>query len=138
MSDPFAAPQAAPRLSAAEALDVPALRFARWTLVFCGLMYILMGVGAGPLVAWSVQADHPGEPVSSGFTVGLSLVMFLFIAGFGSLNFVAVWGLGRGAKWAWIMALVLGGIYLPSGCFPFGAIVLYGLLKDEVRKAYLG
>lgn len=139
MSDPFSAPQTAPLAGPEDRIDLDAmgpLRWARWTLMVVGVLYLLMAVGFTPLFIWSMGQD-PEAQLSGVAELIIGLVMFVFIAGFGVLNFVAVWGLGKGAKWGWFVALILGGMYLPSGCMPFGAVILYGLLNDKVRKAYL-
>lgn len=79
--------------------------------------------------------DSPDAPPAI-FGVFLGLFTLVLCGGTGVFNFVAAWALGRGKRWGWISSVILGGIYAPSGCFPFGGLILYGLLQDKVRKIY--
>jgi hypothetical protein len=51
-------------------------------------------------------------------------------------NFAAAVGLSRGAKWAFIATLVLAALYVTSICFPFGGVMLYALLRRDVRERF--
>lgn len=132
-----------PPTSEIESFDTPPaelswVRYTRWILSFCGALYVLMGVFS-PLILKLVSAmDKQGEPMPTGILVGLGLFLVVICGGFGVLNLVAAWGLGQRRKWAWVLAVVVGGIYAPSACLPFGALILYGMLNERVRKVYLG
>ncbi len=114
------------------------VRYTRWTLWFCGGVYALLGVVMVPGFAWLMTLEGEAEALPAPIALGFGLIMLLVGVGFGALNGAAAWGLARGHKWGWILGVVLGGIYAPSGCLPFGVIILYGLLNERVRKAYLG
>ena len=112
------------------------VRYSRWVLWFCGGMYLLLGTG---MAVFYVVLFTMGTPDDLDLVFGIVMggVMFFFCCGFGAVNFVAAWGLGRARKWAWFATLVLGCLYLPSGCLPLGAVLVYGMLNDPVRKAFL-
>ncbi|MCK6505614.1 hypothetical protein L6R53_19815 [Myxococcota bacterium] len=118
---------------------MPKSRFITWsqvTLVFVGACYLLLGIVMIPLFPMMAAAD--GNEVPPAVALGFSLFILVVAAGFGLLNFVAAWGLGRRAKWAWIMTIILGGIYAPSGCMPFGVLLLYAMLNAEGRAQFEG
>lgn len=118
--------------------DLPWVHRARLVLMFCGGVYVLFGIALAPLMYLMFTLDPSmGE---SGWIFGLVMAVFTFGVCFvvGVANLLASRGLRKGARWGWVLALILGATYLPSGCFPFGAIVLYALLNEEVRQAYFG
>lgn len=119
------------------ALD-PWVGRSRLVLWFCGAMYLLLGVVLGVLFPLGSLADSSSEAPPMVVAVVMGVLMFLVSAGWGLFNFVVAWGLGRGARWAWICGVIIGGIYAPSICLPLGAVLLYGLLNDATRKAYMG
>lgn len=112
------------------------ITWAQVTLVFVGVCYMLLGVVMVPLFPMMAAAD--GNELPAGLSLIFSLFILAVAGGFGLLNFVAAWGLGRRAKWAWIMTLILGGIYAPSGCMPFGVFLLYAMLNAEGRAQFEG
>jgi hypothetical protein len=117
-------------------LSLPWVRWSRMILWVTGGLYLLLGVGMVPLLALLLLADGSAaqEDVVGGIVGGLcAAVVGVF---FGGVNFVAARGLARGDKWAWITTLIIGGIYAPSGCLPFGVALLYGMLQDDVREAF--
>jgi hypothetical protein len=106
-------------------------------LVFCGVSYLLIGVLGGLGMGLAFSMDPTIDPaLGVPFGIGFGVMMFLMGAFFGGLNFVAAWGLKSRAKWAWIMTLVLGAIYAPSGCMPLGMLLLFGMLNDKTRKNF--
>lgn len=131
MSDPYGYGE----LPTTEAL--PWIRYSRWILWFCGAMYVLLGIGMGVFMPLGFMAD-PTIDDDAGVVMGgcFGVFAFGFSAAFGALNFAAASGLARRQKWAWIATIVLGGIYAPSICLPFGGALLYGMLQDDVRKAF--
>ena len=70
--------------------------------------------------------------------VGAVMAVPLLVVGIacGVGNFVIARGLSQRKKWAWIAGVVVGCIYAPSGCVPFGVVVLYALLRTGVKDAY--
>jgi len=87
-----------------------------WTLVGSGIIYLMVGLAAGPLLALR-EAQESGEPL---LAVLFGVIFFVGCGGFAAVNFVAAWGLDRRAKWAWIVALLVGGMYAASACCLFG------------------
>lgn len=65
--------------------------------------------------------------------VGVVAFFFAFCVGGG---FLAAWGLGKRKRWAWIVALLVGALYIPNTCLPFGAMVLVTLLRGGFKDAY--
>ena len=110
------------------------------SLIFTGVCYVLlgavMGFMLGPIMGLEQRPGAP--PMPDAFLTVMGVVMFVMCAGFGAANFVAAWGLARGAKWAWFVTVIVGGIYAPSGCLPFGVVLLYGMLNERTRKTFLG
>jgi hypothetical protein len=104
---------------------------AKLSLWFCGVCYLLIGAGCVALVAF-LPMEGPEAAVN--------LLTFLFMAGFSVVvavaNFAAAVGLSRGAKWAFIATLVLAALYVTSICFPFGGVMLYALLRRDVRERF--
>ncbi|MCB9778858.1 MAG: hypothetical protein H6742_09865 [Alphaproteobacteria bacterium] len=107
------------------------VRITQATLVFVGLCYLALGVAMVPLAPFMLETDQ-GDPLAGAFGV----ILFFVCAVFGAFNFVVAWGLGTRAKWAWIAGIVLGAMYAPSGCMPFGVAVLYGLLCADGRAEF--
>ena len=138
MADPYVPPTDPEERLIEIALD-PWVTWSRYALWCCGFLYLVLGLVSGPLVAAPLLLD-PTVPQSVGVAVAVvaTIVMLVFSGGFGLLNFVAAAGLARGAKWGWIIALVLGAMYLPSCFVPFGAVLMYGTLNDRTRKLFTG
>jgi hypothetical protein len=40
-------------------------------------------------------------------------------------------------RWAWLVSLVLAAMYTSSACLPVGVVLLVGLLRKDVRPAFL-
>ena len=111
----------------------------RACLWFCGAVYVILGLFGAPW-AWFMFTLDPEIPdeLAVPMGIGFAAVMLVLCGGIGALNIAAAVGLGSGRRWAWVVAIVLGGMYVTSACLPFGAIMLYQLLQEDVRKAYLG
>ena len=111
--------------------------YARSVLSFCGAVYLALALLLGPLLSAPLLLD---DGAGTGLKVAMlafnSLLAVVFSGGFAVVNFVAGSGLARGKKWAWVVAIGLGAIYLASACFPFGAVVLYGVLNEKTRKLF--
>lgn len=126
------------------AIDLATDGWLKWTLVvlrFVGVAYIALGVCTGGLFLMPVMlAGSPDTPpeladqaIAYGATAPLMLLLAVAIA---VVNFVVASALAKRKPWAWIVALVLGGIYAPSICLPFGAVILYALLRPGFKSAY--
>ena len=111
----------------------------RGILYLVGVMYIVLGVVGAPLISMGFMNDPSltDDPVAPWLGYGTGALMFCCSGGFGIFNFIAARGLKSGRKWAWILSLCLGGIYAPSACLPFGALILFGLLQADVRSVFL-
>ena len=111
---------------------------ARWILWFSGMVWLLLGIGSGPLATFRLLTD-PSTPtwMSVVILLGSTLIAFLFFGSIGIFNLATASGLGRGSKWAWYATLILGGLYLPTGCCLFGAALLAAMLNDKTRKLFL-
>ncbi len=116
----------------------PGVRYTKYALWFCGVMYGLLGVTTGPAMGLLSTSDPSIDP-AMGQMMGLvvTVVTLAVCIGFGLVNFMAAWGLSVGGKWAWILTLVLGATYLPSGCMPVGAVVMWGMLNEQTRKLFM-
>lgn len=106
-------------------------RLARGALWLCGACYLLFGL----VIAWIVyQRPTYVEPDTSKLiTAG---AVFGVCVGCAVGNFVVAWALARRKSWAWVAGVVIGGLYAPSGCFVFGLVILYALLRGGVKEAY--
>jgi hypothetical protein len=104
---------------------------AKASLWFSGICYVLIGAGSGVAVAFL-----PME----GREAAINLLTLVFMAGFsavvGIANFAVAVGLSRRAKWAFVGALALAALYVTSACFPFGGVMLYALLRRDVRERF--
>ena len=117
--------------------DDPWRNYVPWTLYLCGALYALLGVGSG-LMLLGLGGAAALDDVGSGIIVWVNAVfLFVLCAGVAALNLAVGWGFGRGRRWAWFGAVIFGGIYAPSICLPFGAVLLYGCLNDRTRRAFL-
>lgn len=110
--------------------------WSRYVLIFVGVAYLGLGVVMAPLYTLILSIDGEG----GGGSVVMGLVLGAMMLGlgvvFGALNFAAAWGLKRQAKWAWVLTVFLGVLYLPSGCLPFGAVLLYAMLSAPGRARF--
>jgi hypothetical protein len=124
---------------AAAARDLPWLGAARAALWVAGAGYALLSLGMPPLLyaAFALDPQFEGDPVAPWFGAGLGGFGLLCCGAFAAANFAVAAGLARGARWAWIGGLVLGGLYLPSACFPFGGALFYALLQPGARALFL-
>ena len=109
----------------------PWIKFSVVTLWFCGAIYVLIGLVGVIFGALPALSSARG---GAAFGVLFGGMFLLVGVGCGIGNFVAAVGLARRRKWAWIVTVIIGGIYAPSGCLPFGAILLYAMLRKGVRE----
>jgi len=144
MSSPFDPPlsEAPPEASSAP-LEAPArdphVVLAAILLLVYGLPVLLMSCmfPVGGLFAGLTDPDLSDIP--GGFLIGAVIggLEGLCILLVGGLYVAAGASLFTGRKWAWVLALVAGALWLSNlCCVPFGAYVLFALLRERVRKAY--
>jgi hypothetical protein len=114
----------------------PWIAYVRWTLYFCGAVYLLLGCLFGPFFGALPILDDSGDAPPLALSLFLGALVMVVSFACGVFNFVAAWGLGQGKRWAWIASVIVGGIYAPSGCMPFGALILYGLLREPTRRIF--
>jgi hypothetical protein len=113
----------------------PWFGYVRVCLLLAGGAYVVLGLVLAPLMTFGMTAE---DELPVGVAIAIGVVTFIFSAGFGVLNFVAARGLKNETKWGWILSIVIAAIYAPSICLPLGAIMLVGLLQDDVRKRCIG
>jgi hypothetical protein len=115
---------------------VPMLLYGVGGLYFLlGVGSLVMLIGAGGLAA---SAGTDDGAVMLGVMVAEALVIAAVTFGFGAVNIAGGYGFGQKAKWGWFTALILGGMYAPSACLPFGIAILYGCLNERTRKTFIG
>ena len=121
------------------ALSLPYMGWARIALWVAGAFYGLLGLAMPPLLylSFTMDPELQGEAFAPWFGAGFGVFGLLCSGGIGALNVAVAVGLGRGSKWAWFGGLILGGIYLPSICLPFGVVIFLALLQTEARGLYL-
>jgi hypothetical protein len=138
MSDPYEPPEDPEERLIEIALDASTSR-TRSVLWFCGVVYVLIGILLGPLMSTPITRDPAlSSTARVAILAGMTLVSCTTGVGFGVFNLVTAAGLGRGAKWAWFASVIIGAIYAPSCCLPFGAVVLHGMLNEKTRRLFLG
>jgi hypothetical protein len=130
--------------SQAEIESDPWMTWVPILLYVTGAAYVLLGLFAAVGLAFGAfavsQAPTNGAQDTTPALVifGVEGVVLLGICGvIGAINIAAGWGFGRGMKWAWFAALIIGAMYTPSACLPFGAALLYGCLNERTRNRFL-
>lgn len=111
-------------------LTSPWIKWSRVCLIFVGICYCALGIVFSPVIFLD-----PEVPLL--FQLAIVAMLLVVGVGVGVVNFLAAWGLGRGARWAWITTIILGATYAPSGCLPFGVLLLIAMLRADVRDIYL-
>jgi len=122
-------------------IDLATDGWLKWAVVvlhFVGVAYVSLGVCLGGLFLMPMMMTSSfGVPQDEAVIhAAMAPVMLLFSAAIGVVNFVVAFALSKRKPWAWIGALILGGIYAPSICLPFGAVILYALLRPGLKQAY--
>ena len=131
MFDAYAAPEFEPD----ERPIPPLVHAAQAVLLVFGVLYVLIGVGLGVLYGSLGFVDPELPPV---FGVMMGLMMFVCSGGFGVAMIASAVGLQARSKWAWVGALVVGGMFAGSACMPIGLFLLYAMLVEDTRRVYLG
>lgn len=114
--------------------DLPLVKVASWVMAFLGAIYLLGAVAFG--------ATYVGFGATMAAEEGMVLMVMgvffgLFMAAFAVPMIAGAWGLRQGKMWAWIITVCTGGLFAMAACMPFGAFLLYAMLSQDVRKAFL-
>ena len=103
-------------------------------LQISGVLYFILGLLMCTLLG--ADTDPQYGRVSPYRGVGIALfTLLLFIALIVGIQIVVA-GLRRRRFWAWVTALCIFGVYLPSLFFPLGALGLWGLLDSASRAEF--
>ncbi len=97
-------------------------------LHFSAVLYVLAAVALGGVAFWI--STEAGAAQSQRPALVAVAVLCLLLA---TLVEVAAWGIRRRRLWAWILGLVIFGLYIPSLFLPLGALGLWGLLDAGSR-----
>lgn len=118
--------------------QLPMVRYARIVLIVLAAFNGLVALAIPPAYYLIGSADpelgSDGATMMAAFGVCVSLGILAISVG---PMVYAVYGLGRGQKAAWYVTVIVGALYVPSICLPVGGFLLYAMLNDEVRKAFL-
>lgn len=125
--------------------DLPWVRRAAMVINLLGVVQLL-GVFGMLVAAAMVSAPATGDPMLDAQLAESMLPIKIAYAVVGSccslpiaiLHFVAASNLASAKKWAWFVSLFLGVLYIPGLCLPFGAVIVFGLVQEDVRKRFLG
>jgi len=79
--------------------------------------------------------DSGGSDLLSAFLLALACGLVGVLCGWG--NFVVARGLDERRRWAWNAALIIGAVYAPSVCLPFGWVILRVVLSDDAKQQYM-
>ena len=121
-----------------ERSQLPMVKYARWALISLavveGLTALLVCAGAFGLPMLGDPLDEETMAIVAG-----GICTFFGTMAFGVLPAAAAAiGLGRGAKWGWVLGIVAGvlNLFPCCACLPLGAFVLYAMLNEETRQAF--
>jgi hypothetical protein len=73
---------------------------------------------------------------SEAYGSGLAVFLLLLCLALAVAVEIPAFGLKKRRNWAWIAALIVCGIYVPSLFLPLGALGLWGLLSSGSRQAF--
>ena len=135
--DPYQTPGAVTSPEAARA-DLPMVRYARVVLAALAALNGLFSLAIPPayyaMAVYDPEIDPEFAPMMAAAGVCVALVVIVIAV---VPMIAAAIGLARGAKWAWYVTVVVGAMYVPSLCLPVGAFLVYAMVNDEVRRAFL-
>ncbi|HHO49984.1 MAG TPA: hypothetical protein ENK18_03720 [Deltaproteobacteria bacterium] len=133
---PYAA--ADPELTAYERSHLDLVRYARILLWVLASLNGAFAVLAPTLYTAAAYTDPQTDPQSTPALIigGLCVALSVVTVGVLPLMIAAV-GLGRGARWGWLLTILAGILYTPSLCLPVGVFLLYAMLNERVRAAFL-
>lgn len=103
----------------------------RGFLYLSAVMYLVIGCGGGYQLGIDTSLGLPKAA-----SVALGLVAALAGFGVAVVDLVAARGLAAGRAWAWYLSVGIAILNLPTCCLPIGAVMLYGLVRTPVRRAY--
>lgn len=104
------------------------IKRANLMLRISSVVYALLGL---LMIGLVVLLNDGGE---AGDSVGLYFIAIVCLGMVGAVEVVAA-GLRNHKKWAWITALIIFIIYVPSAFIPMGIIGILALIKKDVREA---
>ncbi len=116
-------------------LGNPWLRYATMCLNLLALLMIVGGVITGGWFGSNIaETSEMGWMLGAPVALGISFFAALWAA----MHFIATALIGRGNKIGWVFGVLLGVLYMPNLCPPWGIIILVGLLNEKSRKTFLG
>lgn len=107
------------------------LSSARGLIWLSAFLFLIVGCAGGYRFG---TTEGSGLPDAVWMLIGFCFM--LTCAFFAILNFIVANGLLSGKKWAWYGGIGLALLYVPSCCFPLGALIVIGLVRTKVRQAY--
>ena len=105
------------------------------SLWFCGVFYLLLGVVLSPMIGWLMSQSPEGE-LPTWFNTVMGAILFAVSVACAAGNFAVARAIQKRRSWGWVGAVIIGAIYAPSGCFPFGLLILFAVLRPGVHEAY--
>jgi hypothetical protein len=96
------------------------------------VLYVLLGVGFRVLFTHIGRGDPQFDRDAGLIGTGIVLLCVTLAVGIE----VVAYGIRKRRFWAWIVGLIIFGIYLPSVFFPLGALGLWGLLARGSRMEF--
>jgi len=125
--NPYVAPVNHPRQSSYSDHNPPPLGLITVPMIIAGVIYIILGVGFS-LLMFMIPNRDPGAGIAYVFF----LLFGLFSVALGAFCILIAGKVKQRKKWAWIAAIVFGGMFTPSAFFFLGIPILIGCLKPEV------
>ncbi len=118
--------------------QLPWVRYSRWVLIGTAILQVVLAgiVGASYLGLAMLEA-RPDEELYALVAAGVCTPLALLVLGVLPAAAAAV-GLGRGARWGWLVTIVVGvlNVFPCCLCLPVGGFLLYAMLNDETRGAF--
>ena len=116
----------------------PSTGLAQAVLWLCGACYLVLGLGLTPTayLLFTLDPEIP-DALAQPLGIGFAVVLFVVGVGIGGVNVAAAVGLRAGARWAWYLAMALGGLYLVSSCMPLGAVILWQCSQESTRRFFV-
>jgi len=96
------------------------------------VLYLLIAIGAVVFCVFFPADDVEEAVVLYVAFIAMAVLCLLLAAGIE----IVVGGLKGRKFWAWVVGLIIFGLYLPSLFFPLGALGLWGLLDSGSRRAF--
>ena len=113
------------------------LRLGALGIALLGVVQLGFGLFAAPGLAFAVISADVGPWVQLG-RFGLVVLIFGGLStGLGMMSLAVAAGLVLDQRWAWYAGVLLGFLYMPSGCLPAGFALLLILLEPGCRAYFL-